>query len=118
MKLRPCIWHLIERANRGSSRVIVVKVPGGEHAVLANSSVHLDHSGGAEIGPGHFLRARPDHPHRFARRFSQTSGFRGGLFAVLASVAGTGIGNDDADLLFGKTEGSGKVGADSEGALS
>src|SRR5262249_36731472 len=66
---------VIESPHRGLARIVVVKVPGSQLAVLRYPSANVDHAGRAEIGPGELFLTGPDDFHRLAGGFRQSRGF-------------------------------------------
>src|SRR3954462_1372478 len=64
MKEGSLLGDLVQRSDRGLARVVVVKIPGSQLAVLRHARSDLDHAGRAEIGPRELLFAGP---HDFDR---------------------------------------------------
>src|SRR5687767_844666 len=48
---------LVGRADAGRARVVVVHLPRGDGAVLGETTGHVDHARGPEVGPGELLFA-------------------------------------------------------------
>src|SRR6266478_2677366 len=107
----------VGRFDSGRAGVIVVKVPGEEFAVGSDGAFDFDDAGGTEVRPSEFFFAGPDDFDGAACGAGEARGFDGGVAGVLASVGGAGVGDDDADIVFGNAESVGEFAADAEGAL-
>ncbi len=117
VKLRVKVRHVIWRPDTRPARVVVVIFPRGEQTVLGSPGCHLDDTGRAEIGPGELLLARPHQLDRLARGLRQARGLHGRLAGVLAAVAGTHVGHDDAHAFGRDAERGREFRADAERAL-
>src|SRR5262249_3085627 len=78
---------------------------------------NVDHTRGAEVGPGEFLFARPDNFDRFFGRASETRGLDGGFTGVLAAVSGAGVRHEHANAFLGNMKCGSEFFADAKGAL-
>ena len=74
-----------------------MKLPGRERPVSLRAAVDLDDARRPEVGPGEFFLAGPDQLDRLAGRAGEAGGLDGRFAGVLAAVARTRVGHDDAD---------------------
>src|SRR5215831_14000143 len=95
------IRNIVLDLNARGARVVVVKLPRGDGAVILHATLDVNHSRGTEIRPGELLFTRPVKFHRFARDLREPRRFHGTLAGVLAAVRRAGIRDDDANLTFG-----------------
>ncbi len=105
MKLDELIGDVVRRTDGGGAGVVVVVLPGDERAVLLDARADLDEAGGAQVGPGEFILARPDNFDGLAGGFCQARGFDGRFAGVLAAIAAAHVGLDDAHLRRREMEG-------------
>src|SRR5207247_267633 len=100
MKRNPLMGNFIWSAHGSGAGIVIVEFPEVQRAVGFRAALYIDDSGGTKVGPSELLFACPDQFHRFACGLGQTRSFYRDLAGVLATVSGTGIGNDDADIIF------------------
>src|SRR6266498_1381013 len=104
MKLNIVIGNVVLDLDTRRSRVVIVKLPGGDRAVGLNSAFDVDHARGPKVSPGEFFFARPDQLHRLAGAARETRGLDRVLAGVLATVSGTGVGDNNANFVFRDVE--------------
>src|SRR6266849_6532050 len=92
MKLDAPVRYGVGRRNAGSAGIIVVKFPGGERAVTGDATLDFNHAGRAEISPGEFLFARPNHFDGMPGSARQSRGLKCGVGGVLAAVGRPSVG--------------------------
>src|ERR1019366_6424393 len=90
--------YVIGCREAGVAGVVVVMLPGDEGAVVRDGGFEFHEAGGAEVGPGELLFARPDELHRLAGGLGETRGFDGSFAGLLASVTRAHVGLDDPDF--------------------
>src|ERR1700683_2271380 len=117
MKTDALIQNIVASINSGSAGVVVVKLPGGDGAVAGHSGGDVHHPGGAKIGPGKFLFARPLKFYRTFRGARESGCFNGSFARVFSAVGRTRIQHDYANILFGNLEGFGEFTSNAEGTL-
>ena len=69
MKANVGVRNVVLDLNPGGSRVVVVKLPRGDRAVILYAALYVDHTCGPKIRPREFFFARPDKLHWFAGGF-------------------------------------------------
>src|SRR5439155_13053006 len=104
MKLIKLIRNVVLSLNGCGSGVVVVKLPGGDRAVVLHAALDIDHPSGTKIGPSEFFFAGPDEFHRLARSFRQTRGLDRALAGVFPAAARAGVRNDDANFVLGNVK--------------
>src|SRR5262249_54378617 len=82
------------------SRVVVVKFPSRNRAVIPDAALDVYHAGRSKIRPGEFLLARPHKLDWLAGRASEPRRLNCALARVFATVTRTGVGNNDATFIF------------------
>ena len=108
---------VVRRADSRVARVPVVELPGDHAARRHRRRLDVDHAGRTEVRPGELLGARPHQLHRLAGRVRQPRRLDGDLAAVLAAVARSHVGHDDADAILGDAKGAGQLGSHAERPL-
>ena len=98
MVLDELVGNLVRGADGGRARIVVVMLPGNQRSIASRAGLDLNQAGGAEIGPGKLLAARPHHLHRLAGGLGQARGFNCRLAGMLAAIAAAHVGLDDAHL--------------------
>src|SRR5437667_2717142 len=97
--------------------MVVVKFPSCQRAVAGNAALDFDDASGAEIRPGEFFLAGPDHFDGAASSPRQTSGLDRGIAGVLPTVRRAGVRHNHADTALRQMEDSRKLIAVSEWPL-
>src|SRR5690242_4510046 len=75
MKVYTLMGNIVQGCESGASGVVVVKLPGGEHAVFGNATLDIDDTGGPEVRVRELVLPGPHQFHRLpcllrnARRF-------------------------------------------------
>src|SRR3954452_9414254 len=80
------IRNVVRSTNRGCSRVVIVKLPGEDCAIVLYTGLHFDRAGRTEVSPGKFLFATPHDLDGLAGSLGQSRGFDGCIAGVLATV--------------------------------
>src|SRR5437899_2236790 len=75
MKSDPLIRNVVQSADSRAAGVVIVKLPGRDRAVLANTAGHFNDSGRTEIGPSELFLAGPNDLDGFAGRLCQAGRF-------------------------------------------
>ena len=88
MVLHLLVGHHIRHFDAGGSRVIVMKFPRSDGAIVCHAAIHLYQSARPEIGPGEFLFPCPDKLHGFLGGFGQVRCLQGRLTGMFATLAG------------------------------
>src|SRR5262245_33749779 len=101
MKLDSLIGNVIERPNRGTAGVVIMKFPCGDGAILANSALDFDDAGRAKVSPGEFLFARPNNLNGLTGRLGEPGGFQWRFRRMLAAITGAHIRSNNANLVLG-----------------
>src|SRR5690349_24813652 len=94
MKLNILIRNVVLDLSPRGSGVVMMKLPGGDRAVVLHAGLDVDDAGGAKVRPGEFFFTRPDQFHRFAGSPRQPRRLDRAFAGVLAAVAGAGIRNN------------------------
>src|SRR6266704_2562189 len=100
MKRNPLMGNFVWGAHGRGAGIVVVEFPEVQRAVCFRAALYINDSGWTKVGPGEFLFACPDQFHRLACGLGQTRSFYRDLAGVLATIGGTGIGDDDVDSIF------------------
>src|SRR5215468_425988 len=117
MKFDLLVGDRVGSADRGWSRVVVMKFPRDDRAVLPRAALDFNDAGRPEVGPGELLLARPDDLDRFSGRLGQARRLYGRVARVLAAVGGSGVWDENADALGGNVESLGQLFFDRERTL-
>src|SRR5262245_19518086 len=99
MKLNVLVWDVVLEIDPGAARVVVVKLPGRDCAVVLYATLDVNHSCRAKVGPGKFFFTGPDQLHRLIGSLCQTRRFNRSFPRVLAAVTRTSIGHYHPHLL-------------------
>src|SRR5436190_24177830 len=81
------VRNVVLDLNPGSSRVVIMKLPGSDGAVGFSTALDVDYTRRPKVGPGKFLFASPHQLYGFAGSFGQSRGFDGAFAGVFAAVA-------------------------------
>src|SRR5215467_10870049 len=100
MKDDTLIGNFVVGANAGRSRVVVVKLPGGDQAVWGCSARDIYNAGWPKVGPGELLFAGPNNSYRMLGCARQTGGLDRGFARMLAAISRAGVGHQHANLFF------------------
>src|SRR3954452_4240992 len=98
MKVNLLMWNLVESLQRRRARIVVMKLPCGESAVLFDAALHVNHASGTEVGVTKLFFPGPDDLYRFACSFSLASGRYRCLSGMFPSVTGACVRNDHPDI--------------------
>ena len=117
MKSNVVVGNVVFDLNARAAGVVVVKLPRGNRAVRLDSALDIDHAGRSKISPGEFFFARPDELHWFVRCFCEPRGFNRALAGMFAAVTRAGVGNNDANFVFGNMKRLRQFGAHAKRSL-
>src|SRR5579863_4991596 len=113
----PLIGNLVIGTDTRGSGIVVMKFPGRDGAIVAYAAGDVDNTCGAEVSPGKFFLASPDHFHWALGGPGETCRFDRSFSGVLAAVTGAGVGHQYAHVIFRNAEGLGELPANAEGTL-
>ena len=108
-ELLPRILDVIRRRQRGSTGIVVYKLPRQKPPILIKAGTGLDQCGGPKVCPREFLFPRPAKRDGPPRRFCQPRRFHRGFSRMLAAETAARIGHDHADMLLRKVESLGQL---------
>src|SRR6516225_9278281 len=104
MELDVLVGNIIGRADGRGPGIVVVELPGGDGAILAQPAADVYHPRGAKVSPGELLLARPLELHRPACGPRQSRRLHSGFARVLAAVRAARVRYLYPHLILRKTE--------------
>ena len=105
-ELRLGVAGAVRRGDRGAAGVDVDVEPGGERPRGIEAGLEVDDGGGAEVGPGEFLTARPADEDGLAGGAGEARGLDARLGGVPAAEPAAEVGHDDAHVAGVQAEGA------------
>src|ERR1700730_15370823 len=100
MKHAALVRNVVVGTNACVARVVIVKITGGNLAVIRNAAGHLDQAAWAEVSPTELFFSRPHSFHRAFCCARQPSRFDVGLAGMFTAVTRPRIRQNYADSRF------------------